>query len=155
MLTANLLVHGDTMRIVSVHLASYQLRNGDYDAVNSFDAGRIKGLVGKMRRSLSLRSEQSQLVQEQVATSKHPVIVVGDFNDIPLSHTYNTIRGKDLQDAFLQQSFGFGRTFSSLVRTLRIDYILPGRNFSIENFSIVRGKDFEHFPIMARLSLQN
>lgn len=155
MLTANLLVHGDTMRIVSVHLASYQLKNGDYNAVNSSDAGKIKGLVDKMRRSLSLRSEQSQLVREQVATSKHPVIVVGDFNDIPLSHTYNTIRGNDLQDAFLQQGFGFGRTFSSLARSLRIDYILPGRNFSIENFSIIRSKDFEHFPIMARLSLQN
>ena len=44
-------------------------------------------------------------------------IVTGDFNDVPNTYTYFTIRGK-LQDAFLKQGFGIGRTYSGISPTL-------------------------------------
>jgi endonuclease/exonuclease/phosphatase family metal-dependent hydrolase len=153
LLTAKLLIHGDTVRVISAHLASYRLDQEDYDVVATPDKDKVKGVMGKMRRSFRLRSAQAKLMRQEIANTPQPLIVVGDFNDIPLSYTYRTIRS-NLQDAFLQKGSGFGRTFSALSPTLRIDYILPDQRIAVEDFSIWRRRGFEHFPVMARLSLR-
>lgn len=152
LLCAKLLVQKDTIRIFSAHLASYKLESSDYETVSNADNSRVRGLLGKMRRSFKLRSQQAGILRQEIDSCRLPLIVVGDFNDIPVSYTYRTVRG-DLQDAFLQQGSGFGRTFSALSPTLRIDYVLPDRHFRVEDFAIYRRKGFEHFPVMARLSL--
>lgn len=151
MLTAKLLIHGDTVRILSAHLASYRLESSDYRTVRTPDNEKVKGLIGKMRRSLNLRAKQAAILRSEIDRTQMPVIVAGDFNDIPVSYTYNVIRG-DLQDAFLKKGSGFGRTFSAISPTLRIDYILPDNHFTVEDFSILRRRGFDHFPVMARLS---
>lgn len=152
MIDARLLIHGDTVRILSAHLASHKLNHQEY-AVVTAPNNRARGVLRKMRSSFGLRSMQAQLIRKEIATTKGPVIVVGDFNDVPVSYTYRTVRG-NLQDAFLEQGAGFGRTFSALSPHLRIDYILPGPHFRVEDFSIYRRKGFEHFPVMARLSIK-
>lgn len=153
LLTAKLLIHGDTVRLISAHLASYKLDPVDYKTVSTPDKHKVKGLMDKMRQSFRLRSAQAGLIRREIAKDTHPLLIVGDFNDIPLSYTYRKVRG-DLQDAFLKQGSGFGRTFSALSPTLRIDYILADKQFAVEDFIIWRKKHFEHFPISARLSLR-
>lgn len=153
MINASLLIHGDTVRIISAHLMSYKLKENDYQTVASCEIKRSYDLLHKMRHTFKPRSDQANIMREQVDKSSHPLIVVGDFNDVPVSYTYRTIRGDDLQDAFLEHGSGFGRTFSAISPTLRIDYILPDKRFKVEDFSIYRRHGFEHFPIMARLSL--
>jgi len=152
LIAASLLIKGDTVRIISTHLVSYKLQQDDYQAVTGAEVHKAHGLLYKMHRTFKLRSEQAHIIRNEIDRSKHPLIVVGDFNDVPVSYTYRTIRG-DLQDAFLEQGSGFGRTFSAISPTLRIDYILPDKFFTVEEFSIYRRRGFEHFPIMARLSI--
>lgn len=152
MISARLLVHGDTIRILSAHLASYRLQQEDYGVVTS-PKGRIRGVAGKMRRSFALRSKQANIMKQEIEATKEPLVVVGDFNDVPASYTYNQIRG-NLQDAFLAQGSGLGRTFSAISPHLRIDYILPDNHFKVEDFAIFRRKSFEHYPIMTRLSMR-
>lgn len=153
LLTARLLIHGDTVRVISAHLASHRLDQEDYNVVATPDKEKVKGVMSKMKRSFRLRSAQAKLMRREIDQTSEPLIVVGDFNDIPLSYTYHTIRG-DLQDAFLKKGSGFGRTFSALSPTLRIDYILPDKRIKVEDFSIWRRKGFEHFPVMARLTIR-
>ncbi|RPD40295.1 endonuclease/exonuclease/phosphatase family protein [Chitinophaga barathri] len=155
LLKVKLLVHGDTVQVLTGHLSSYRLNGKDYQAVGSPDGGKIKSVMGKMRRSFANRVTQAQIMAAEISKSQYPLVVTGDFNDIPLSYTYRTIRGNALQDAFLEQGSGFGRTFSALSPTLRIDYVLPGREFAVEDFSIFRKKGLQHFPVMARLSLKH
>ncbi len=147
---ARLLIGHDTVRLLSAHLASYKLRRQDY-AVLTSPKGLVRKVAKKMRRSFGPRSQQAQLLQREIAASAEPVIVVGDLNDVPVSFTYKTVRG-NLQDAFLAQGSGLGRTFSALAPNLRIDYIFTGQHFTVDNFFIFRRKGFEHFPVMARLS---
>nr|WP_236023384.1 endonuclease/exonuclease/phosphatase family protein [Chitinophaga chungangae] len=155
LVSVKLLVHGDTVQLLTGHLSSYRLNTGDYDAVGSTDGGKIKSVMGKMRRSFANRVRQAEIMAGEVAKSKYPVIVTGDFNAIPLSYTYKTIRGGKLQDAFLEKGSGFGRTYAALSPTLRIDYVLAGKEFTVEDFSIHREKGLQHFPVMARLSLKH
>lgn len=152
MINASLLIHGDTVRIISAHLLSYKLTEKDYQTVATPEIKKSYDLLHKMRLTFHLRSEQAHIMRREINKSSHPLIVAGDFNDVPVSYIYRTIRG-DLQDAFLAQGSGFGRTFSAISPTLRIDYILPDNRFKVEDFAIYRRRGFEHFPIMARLSL--
>lgn len=152
LMAVRLLIHGDTVRLLSTHLASHKLQKHEYSVVISPN-DRARSVAQKMKSSFSLRSLQAQIMQREIAATKEPLIVVGDLNDIPVSYTYKTVRGS-LQDAFLAQGAGLGRTFSAISPNLRIDYILPGDHFSVEDFSIYRRKGFEHFPVMARLLIR-
>ncbi|AWO01619.1 hypothetical protein DLD77_07885 [Chitinophaga alhagiae] len=153
MITARLVVHGDTVRLLSAHLASQNLQKNEYTVVTAPNKDQAHGVMKKMKAAFGLRSMQAQLIRREIAATREPLIVLGDFNDVPVSYTYKTIRG-GLQDAFLAQGSGLGRTFSAVAPHLRIDYILPGPHFTVEDFFIYRRKGFEHFPIMARLSLK-
>lgn len=153
MIRADIVVAGDTIRVLSVHLKSYQFNQGDYSklgAVNGGDLQQGRGVIGKMKATFSVRARQADIVAAERDNSPYPVIVAGDLNAIPVSRTYRTVRG-DLQDAYLKTGFGWGRTFASLAPTLRIDYILPANSFGIQDLRIYRRNGFEHFPILATL----
>lgn len=140
-------VHEDTISLLVGHFASYQLENDQYNirrAVMPF-AGR--------RRTKQLIAHQAEIVQEEVSKTAGPVMVAGDFNDVPLSYTYRTVRGNRLQDAWLQRGLGLGRTFSAISPTLRIDYLLPDKRFQVEAVKVYRAKELQHFPLVTRLSL--
>jgi endonuclease/exonuclease/phosphatase family metal-dependent hydrolase len=79
--------------------------------------------------------------------------LTGDFNDVPNSYTYFTIR-KNLQDAFLKNGFGIGRTYSTLAPTLRIDYILATREFTIPQFNRIVKDYSDHYLLVADLRLK-
>jgi endonuclease/exonuclease/phosphatase family metal-dependent hydrolase len=149
-LQADLLIKGDTIRVFSVQLTSYMFNGGDYDHMKA-PAGA--GLVYKMRSTFPKRSAQALQLAELLAQSPYPAIVCGDFNDTPVSFTYNTV-SRNMQDAFLETGNGLGRTLSFLSPTLRIDYLLAQPSFNIHTGAVFRIQPSEHFPVMACLSLK-
>lgn len=80
--------------------------------------------------------------------SPYPVILCGDFNDIPNSFTYFKIKG-DYNDAFLKSGFGIGRTFASLSPTLRIDFILADKKLRVSQFKKTKLYYSDHYPLVA------
>ncbi len=111
-----------------------------------------KGIISKFRRSYRLRSQQARIVRGQLDNSTYPEIICGDFNDVPNSYTYFTIKG-DRQDAFVNKSFGLGRTFVSISPTLRIDYIQANKNFDILQYKKTRLNYSDHFPLIADFAI--
>ena len=95
---------------------------------------------------------QANKVREEIDRSAYPVIVCGDFNDVPYSYSYLKI-GKGLQNAFVQKGFGFGRTFSGISPTLRIDNIFTDKKNTVEQFIRVSKKLSDHFPVIADISI--
>ena len=87
-----------------------------------------RSLAKKLKDALGLRGYQADTVRRQLDASPYPYIICGDFNDVPNSYTYFHIRG-NLQDAFIAKSFGIGRSYIHISPTLRIDYILPSKEF--------------------------
>jgi endonuclease/exonuclease/phosphatase family metal-dependent hydrolase len=140
-LQADILVHGDTIRVLTAQLKSYMLQ------LNK------PNVLPKVRGTIYQRADQAPLLAALVTESPYPVVVCGDFNDTPVSYSYNTI-GKGMQDAFLQRGWGLGRTLSFLSPTLRIDYIFAQPSFNIHTYNTFREKGFEHFPVMAGLSVK-
>src|SRR5690606_36074286 len=145
----------------TAQLRSYMFNAADLaqlHAIKTLDGRRAelpaaRSLLAKMRYTFTARAAQTRLPQRLTVESHHPVIVYGDLNDTPVSYTYYTL-SRYLQDAFLQKGSGIGRTLSFLSPTLRIDYILAHSKFDIHGYRTFHHPLFEHFPVMASLSLR-
>ena len=158
LLHADIKFNNDTIRIFTSHLQSVQFKKKDYqriDEIKNYQDSLVSNsrtIFSKVKRSITYRSVQVAIIKQQLKQSTHRVIFCGDFNDVPNSYTYFAIRG-DMQDAFLQKGSGIGRTFSSLSPTLRIDYILASKEFSIIQFNRVEKDYSDHYMLIADLKL--
>ena len=95
---------------------------------------------------------QADKVRIEIDKSPYPVIVCGDFNDVPNSYPYEKI-GNGLQDAFVMKGSGIGRTFSGISPTLRIDNIFVDKLYSVHQFTRIAKKLSDHFPVIADIGL--
>ncbi|MEO6684297.1 MAG: endonuclease/exonuclease/phosphatase family protein [Ginsengibacter sp.] len=156
LLISDVYVHGKIFRIMTMHLQSVRFDGTDYDNFNQIKKGKnpkLKGsrtLLSKLKRGYQFRYEQAVLVDSKIAESPYPVIITGDFNDVPNSSTYFKIKGQ-LQDAFLKKGTFLGRTFRFLSPTLRIDYILADKSFKVEQFKRLKVPYSDHYGLVTDL----
>lgn len=159
LLHADIAFNNDTIRVYTTHLASLRFQKEDYETIEEIKDRQkgirsSRGIFGKIRRAMFKRKEQVDLVQEVVSNDPYPVILTGDFNDVPNSYAYATIKGDLFQDVFLQKGFGVGRTFNAISPTLRIDYILTTKNFSVIQFNRIVKDLSDHYMLVADLQLK-
>lgn len=150
----------DTFRLFTTHLFSFKFGHKEYEAIetikerkeNTIDAS--KTLYYKLKSGFQGRAIQAEIVHNALQQSPYPVIICGDFNDVPNSFTYFRIK-ENMQDAFLKRGFGIGRTFRSISPTLRIDYILADTLCSVKQCQVGGVKLSDHYPVMADVSINN
>ena len=159
LITAIILKGDDTIQIFTTHLASFRFKQNDFDAMdqssvaNSISLNGKKGMFRKMRAAFMQRAIEAELVKENLAKTNYPAIITGDFNDVPGSYTYKTIKG-NWQDAFLEKGFGVGASFLGLSPTLRIDYILANSPWEVRGWESIDENLSDHHMIMADLVLK-
>ncbi|MEO6491147.1 MAG: endonuclease/exonuclease/phosphatase family protein, partial [Ferruginibacter sp.] len=155
----DVLKNADTFRVFNIHLQSLKFSNSnlkyidDPSMTDKEDLKRSKNLIDKFKKGFINRMDQSEHVRAEIEKSPYPVIVCGDFNDVPNSYAYDKI-GKGLQNAFAEKGNGIGRTFYAISPTLRIDNIFADSRFDIQQYLRVKKKISDHFPIIADLSLK-
>jgi endonuclease/exonuclease/phosphatase family metal-dependent hydrolase len=146
----------DTFRIYNVHLQSIKFKKDDYK-VFSKNANKIVDkkstielLIEKLKIAYPKRAEQARKVVEHMQQSPFPVIICGDFNDTPMSYTYN-IFSSLYKDAFRNSSSGLGVTYAGKVPAGRIDYIFHSKNIHSSNFTIQNEVYSDHKAISCTL----
>jgi endonuclease/exonuclease/phosphatase family metal-dependent hydrolase len=157
LIQADIIFNKDTVRLYTTHLQSVQFKKKDYQSIEEIKMTdslleNSKNIFSKLKRAIVFRSRQAGIVREITSNTPYPYIVTGDFNDVPNSYTYFTIR-QNLQDAFLKKGFGIGRTYSGLSPTLRIDYILASKTFAVQQFNRVIKNYSDHYMMVADLKL--
>jgi endonuclease/exonuclease/phosphatase family metal-dependent hydrolase len=145
----DMLFNGQIIRIYNSHLESPRLEKKEYTTWD--EVQESKNIAGKIKRAYSLRGLQADTLRKSIDTSKHPVIICGDLNDVPNSYSYFKLKG-NLQDAFLKKGLGLGNTFQFISPTLRIDYILTDKRFKIEQFTKLNYKYSDHYPLVMDIS---
>lgn len=144
---ADIKLDKDTIRLFNLHLESIRFSKGDYAFIenrpetNESAIEGSKNLLKRLRNASVIRASQADSVASYTQRSPYPVFVAGDFNDVPLSYSYNTI-GKNLLDAFRERGNGFEQTYKGPFPDYRIDYILFNKNFlctSYRSFADVPG----------------
>ncbi|PSR12984.1 MAG: hypothetical protein C7N36_09835 [Bacteroidetes bacterium] len=112
---------------------------------------KVKTMFGRYGRSNRTRTHQAEEILQAVQSSSLPVVVCGDFNDVPTSYLYRLFRA-ELQDAQSVASWGLGTTFPGLIPGLRIDYILPQTAFQVADYKRINCSFSDHRAIRAILS---
>ena len=160
LIAADINVNGQVFRIFTTHLQSVLFKPKDFRNVeilrNAEDSmlQASRSLAKKLKNALGLRGHQADMVRKQLDQSPYPLVICGDFNDVPNSYTYFHIRG-NLQDAFIKKCFGIGRSYIHISPTLRIDYILPSREFTVIQTKKLSSPFSDHHAILTDLQLQD
>ena len=155
----DILKENDTFRVFNLHLQSLKFSNRNLQYIDDpsikdeQDLENSKNIISKFKKGFLKREIQSNRIKEEINKSPYPVIVCGDFNDVPNSYSYNTI-GKGLNNAFAEKGTGIGRTYNGISPTLRIDNIFADTRFSITQYIRIQKKLSDHFPIIADMYLK-
>lgn len=158
---SDVVIEQDTFRIYNNHLQSFRLKKMERSFIIEMTSPEDKETIADVKDlSLSLkqgfirRSLQAQVVKDHMNRSPYPVIVIGDFNDTPVSYSYRKIR-KGLHDSFLSSGYGAGFTYKGNYPQNRIDYILYDDALVSNCFEVLRVKYSDHYPIVAYFRKKN
>jgi endonuclease/exonuclease/phosphatase family metal-dependent hydrolase len=148
---ADIVKNQDTIRVYTTHFQSIRLQTDDYaffgDTVyTGQEKSDAKNMLRKLHLAYQKRAHQAEKVLEHMQQSPYKVIICGDFNDTPMSHTYNLFY-KVYTDAFRNSASGLGVTYAGKVPAGRIDYIFHSKDIKSNNFTIQKGIFSDHKAI--------
>jgi endonuclease/exonuclease/phosphatase family metal-dependent hydrolase len=152
---SDVIIKQDTFRIYNNHLQSFSLKSMSRSFIEEMTTSENKETMDEFKivsRSLKKgfvrRAQQAEILKININRSPYPVIVVGDFNDTPVSYTYRKVR-KGLNDCFVTSGYGAGFTYRGNYPPNRIDYILYDNALVNTWFEIKKIRYSDHYPIVA------
>lgn len=157
---ADIVKGADTIRVYNLHLQSTRLKERNFNfllrnefKLDSKNYDELKDLLGRLAVAFTKRAHQVNMVDEHMRSCRYPIIICGDFNDSPVSYTYNTLTA-NLHDTFKDAGSGVVVTFSGLWPSYRIDYVLRSRQFRTVTYQSPRLRYSDHFPVVVELQLK-
>jgi len=156
---ADINIDGKIVRTYSCHLQSTNF-NPDHtqqrlSADNANYERELKRVVVNLRGAFIKRAAQVELIAQNIEKSPYPTVVCGDFNDTPMSYSYQKIRGQ-MNDTFVEAGFGIPSTYKKLFSILRIDYIFTHKNITTVEYSVAsQVKCSDHYPVVVKFKMKN
>lgn len=158
-LWADIDVRGHKLRIVNAHLQTTGINSALHQAskrvMQGIDEGNqnwlMRTLYGNYTTGMMVRSHQAELMAGIMKESPNPIILCGDFNDVPYSYVYRTMKG-DLVDGFKECGSGWMYTYRGK-KMFRIDYIF--HDPSLEGITYYK-QDItysDHYPVFMKIAI--
>jgi endonuclease/exonuclease/phosphatase (EEP) superfamily protein YafD len=151
MIQADIKIGSDTVRVVALHLYSMTLNLGKLANQKEIDGIKAESKVTfqRMRDGFKQRSKEIKVLKTWIKDSPHPVIVCGDFNEVPYGYVYGEVR-RDLKNSFEEKGDGFGFTFNELPYFIRIDHqFYTSQELDLLDFKTRTDVKFsDHYPIV-------
>ena len=155
------LPNGKQLRIISLHLRSIGMGEGDKDLYEDItrrgvnvnersELRRIKAsFYDKLRRAFERHAVEALIVRGILDSSPGNVVLCGDFNEAPSSYCYRTVRGSDMRDTFQDCGFGLTYTFHDRRMYFKIDHILYRGEMEAVDWHRDKAGDSDHYPQVA------
>jgi endonuclease/exonuclease/phosphatase family metal-dependent hydrolase len=151
-------VKGTAIRVFNVHLQTTGINGTLHQAAKlsrqHYDVTTNKLLntiYGNYTLGLMFRSGQAITIANEKRNSQLPVILCGDFNDVPYSFVYNTILG-DMVDGFKECGNGWMYTFRGK-KAVRIDYIFHDASLKGVDYYKSELTYSDHYPVFMKIRL--
>ncbi len=158
LLSADIVIKKDTIRVINVQLRSMGVRvQRVIEAKEDKEKAKqeAKTIYHQLRGGFEDRAIQVKELEKWIQESPYPVMVCGDFNELPYGFAYGKVR-QYLENGFEKAGRGFGFTYHRKPGFLRID----NQFFDEKRFEIKRFKTFsetpysDHFPIWGEYVLK-
>lgn len=153
-LVADMVYKKDTFRIINTQLQSTGVRvkkifKKDYDLVKK----ESRNLFSNLKIGFQGRFSQVNLLERWIKESPYPVILAGDFNEVPYGYAYGKV-AKHLQNSFETKGYGFGFTLNRSPRFVRIDNQFYGKGLTVNSFeTLLEVENSDHFPLYGEYSV--
>jgi endonuclease/exonuclease/phosphatase family metal-dependent hydrolase len=141
-------VNSDTIRIVNLHFHSMVLNplpsTTNLSSMKQFTIDTY----ARVKSGLLFREKQANMILDFINNSPYPVIVAGDFNEIPYGYVYRKF-SKFFDNAFEEAGNGFGFSINTTFPFLRIDnQFYDANTFDAIHYTTFREISIsEHYPI--------
>jgi len=111
----------------------------------------LNAFYGNYTLGMMARAGQANMLAMDMRESEVPIIVCGDFNDVPYSYVYNTMLG-DKVDGFKECGSGLMYTYRGGNKKVRIDYIFYDKMFEGLTYYKKELTYSDHYPIFMKLT---
>ncbi len=147
----------DTLRVINLHLESNKLTSAERELlqhIRNTDStnSKAKAINKKLSEAYSLREKQADKVSELIEQTRHPIVLCGDINDVPVSYTYSTLAGSKLTDSFTERGKGYGHTFNEGMIKFRIDDIMHSKELCAKKYVRDKVPYSDHYPVIVDLA---
>ena len=156
---ADINVNGQVIRVFCIHLETTGINRTIYQAGKlerqGFDVSNnrvLNAIYGNYALGMMIRASQANIIANEIRRSDNPVIVCGDFNDVPYSYVYNTMLG-DLVDGFKECGTGGWMGTYRGTKNVRIDYIFHSKSLTGLEYYKEELTNSDHYPVFMRLAL--
>ena len=146
--------------LVNCHFNSFGISSEEIEYIN--DTKNIvkdkeiyaKSLITKLTNGFRLRTANTKILLEKLPSKEEtPIIICGDFNDTPMSYTYNQMLKAGLKDAFLTSSRGIGKTYCGALPLLRIDYFWYNDYIDVIDYNRIKQTSSDHYPLVMTFNI--
>lgn len=110
-------------------------------------------LTEGLQENFKKRAAQATHIEQLVNASPLPCLVCGDFNSLPSSYVYQTMKGNKLKDGFQSSGHGYMYTFKYFKHLLRIDYIFHSPQLEGMDYFSPDWEYSDHNPVVMRVKL--
>ena len=158
---ADVNVNGKEFRVFNVHLETTGINGTLHRASKTMfqqhqevDKSRLmNAILGNYTLGLMFRSGQAITIANEKRESDKPTILCGDFNDVPYSFVYNTVKG-DMVDGFKECGAGWMYTYRGMKKQpVRIDYIFHDQSIKGISYYKTELTYSDHFPVFMKIAL--
>ena len=151
-------VSGQLIRVYNAHLETTGINTTLHKAAKVEAKGMevegnafIRAIYGNYTLGMIARSGQANVLAMDMRECEAPIIVCGDFNDVPYSYVYNTMLG-DKVDGFKECGSGFMYTFRGN-KAVRIDYIFHDKGMEGVCYYKRELSYSDHYPVFMKIAL--
>lgn len=155
---ADVNVEGKTLRVFNVHLETTGINRTLHQAGKMQARGvqiennrLFEAIFGNYTFGMIVRAGQANMMAMEMRESEHPILLCGDFNDVPYSYVYNTMKG-DLVDGFQECGKGFMQTYRGK-KPVRIDYLFHDKTLKGLNYYKTDINYSDHVPVFMIVAL--
>ena len=146
--------------VANMHLLSYSITDNEIDVLmesskNQENVEKVsKSVFNKLKDAYIRRSAELKEVLETMPQVDGPIIMCGDFNDAPLSFTYQQMQNAGFSDSFVKVGQGIKPTYGGRLPLLRIDYIWGNDNVIPVKYRRLRFRASDHYPIVLDFNIK-
>lgn len=152
---------GKMLRVMNNHLESIKLKSTDKEKFKGYvkdalenDESRegSKRIADYIRKAAKERQPQAEMLAELIGDDAKNTIVVGDFNDTPLSYCHYLIDQK-LTDCYAKRGLFMGFSYTNNGMYVRIDHTFCSDDFEVVKCYVDNTVDYsDHYPIITNLA---
>lgn len=150
---AEFMWHSQKVVLYNIHLRTYGLQKPWHEEQPSYLSPAFwKPYLVQFKQAFLWRAQEATALRALIEAEKHPVIIIGDFNETRHNWSYNYLR-EGFKDAFQAAGSGWGLTYHSKRPFTRIDHILVDEHWDVVSAHVVKTELSDHRPVVARLRL--